>query len=266
MENFFNTTQNASEFASVVSELVTLNDENLAERVMQTNDVQNALLMLDQQLNSGKMKRPDEACAVVTLDFDNVYEKVFLNVPIIDFLRHRADILCIDYLFDCYDVDRIRQQAVSHYDTDKCFIWLCRKLGTNYCSERETFIRDTTSFKILDSCAKSGTGAYAVLVEITGIEDNEPIGNVYMLNLMEYVREIQYSAVWQKAHKVTYQDGHTQIFSLDSKISWYMDHGPAIFDEPIPESEAALAQILRSHKARRQSCVEKAMKEAQTHG
>ena len=202
---------------------------------------------------------------IITMDQDNVYMKAFLNVPVIDFLRQRADILCVDYLFD-YDIDRVRKQAASQNDTDTRFVWLCRTLGTNYCSEREAFIRDTASFKTLVSCANSGTNPYALLVELTGMKDNEPLGNAYMLNLAEYVREVQYSAVWQKAHKVTYQDGHVETFSLDSKISWYRDHGHVVSDEPIPESETALAQILRSHKARRQSCVEKAMKEAQTHG
>jgi hypothetical protein len=191
----------------------------------------------------------------ITMDYDNVYEKAFLNVPIIDFLRQRADILCVDYLFD-YDVDRVRNQAASQNDTDKRFIWLCRTLGTNYCSEREAFIRDTASFKTLVSCANSGTNPYALLVELTGMNDNEPIGNAYMLNLAEYVREVQYSAIWQVGHKVTYQDGHVQTFSVDSKISWYRDHGHVVSDEPIPESEAALLRVLKNHANRRKNCVD----------
>ena len=193
---------------------------------------------------------------VITMDHDNVYEKVFLNVQVLDFLRRGVELLCIDYAFDRYDAEKINERAKQPDAANRVFIWLCRPHGTNICSERNAFIKDTGSYKTLLACATPFVSAYALLVEITGVVDGEPTGNVYKLNLAEYVREVQYSAVWQKAHKVTYDDGHTQTFSLDSKISWYPDHGHVVSDEPIPESETALLRVLKNHANRRKNCVE----------
>lgn len=199
--------------------------------------------------------------SIVTISYDSVYEKAYLNIPIIDFLRQGADILCVGYDFDGFDVANICDLAHKPDPAERTFIWLCRVHGTNYCSEREVFIKNTRSHDTLVACATPFVSAYALLVEITGENDGQPIGNIYRLNLAEFAREVQMKAIWQKAHKVTYQDGHTQTFSLDANISWYRDHGHVVSDEPIPESEAALAQVLDSYKNRRRECVEAAMKE-----
>lgn len=42
-----------TELSALVSELLALNDENLAKRVMETNDVQNALIALERMLKEG---------------------------------------------------------------------------------------------------------------------------------------------------------------------------------------------------------------------
>lgn len=42
-----------TELAGLVAELLTLNDENLAKRVIETNDVQNALIALEKMLKEG---------------------------------------------------------------------------------------------------------------------------------------------------------------------------------------------------------------------
>lgn len=202
----------------------------------------------------------------ITMEIDNVYEKVFLNVSIIDFLRHGTELLCIDYDFDSYDKNMILTLAAMPEPANRTFIWLCRNHGTNFCSEREAFINNTHSHKTLLACVTPFVCAYALLVEITGEQDGQPIGNIYKLNLAEYVQEIHAKVIWQKEHKSTYEDGYSMILPLGTSIGWLRDHGHLITDEPIPESEAALAQILRGHKVRRQSCVKKATKEDQTHG
>lgn len=261
MKNQIDVENGASAFARIVSELVTLNDENLAERVMQTNEVQNALLTLDHRLNADRKKSQNEANTVITLGYDSVYEKVYLNVPVLDFLRRGMELLCcVEYDFDRFDAEKIRELVQQPDAASRAFIWLCRSHGTNICSEREAFIRDTGSFKTLVACSTPFVSAYALLVEITGELDGQPIGNIYKLDLAEYVREIQMKTVWQKEHKCTYEDGHTLILPLHSFTPWLRGHGGVVSDEPIPESEAAVKALLNNHQNRRKACVEAALK------
>lgn len=198
---------------------------------------------------------------IITMEYDNVYEKVFPNVPILDFLRRGVDLLCIDYAFDRYDAEKIRERAKQPDPANRIFIWLCRTYGTNICSERESFITNTASNKALLACATPFVSAYALLVEITGEADGEPVGNIYKLNLAEYVREIQTQAIWQKEHRSIYEDGYSQILPLHSVVPWLRGHGTIVSDEPIPESEAALLRVLKNHANRRKNCVELAQNE-----
>ena len=111
---------------------------------------------------------------IITMDYDDVYEKVFLNVSIPDFLNRGMDLLCSVMPYDYFGATNIYSLA-KRYDTNgHVFIWLCRSNGYNFCSEREAFIKDTCSYKTLVACATPFVSAYALLVEITGEVDGEP--------------------------------------------------------------------------------------------
>lgn len=202
---------------------------------------------------------------IITADFDDVYEKVFLNVSIPDFLNRGMDLLCSVIPYDFFGAQTIYSLAKLYDTNGRVFIWLCRSSGYNLCSEREAFIKDTGSYKTLVACATPFVSAYALLVEITGELEGKPIGNIYKLNLAEYVREIQSKVVWQKEHKCTYKDGYTLTLPLGTSVSWLRDHGTIVSDDPIPESETALLRVLKNHTNRRSDCVAKALMEGKQH-
>ena len=110
------------------------------------------------------------------------------------------------YKSDFYadDVKKLRDAASKQERDDKCFLWLCRTHGTWLLNERSVFIRNTfehNTFVFYADNHLGGVLAYAV--EVTGMDGDTVIGNLYSLDYVRHAAHVSTAAITPERHEYT---------------------------------------------------------------
>lgn len=127
---------------------------------------------------------------------DNVYRECHMNIPIIPFLEKRMGQSLRLYEED-WNIDKKMFQDAARTDSakGKSFFWICRNSGTYCAAEQDVFIEDTTANQ---HCrfykARPYETVHAFIIEVTGMQINQVMGNVYQLDCSNYAMEVNRSA------------------------------------------------------------------------
>ncbi len=183
-----------------------------------------------------------------------LYGLKFEGVDLFDVMGSIVDSHVEHYRSD-FDIDRqILLEAAGKKDrADRTWLWLCRTCGTWLLRERDVFIcgtRENQTFRFYAEQSPEGVTAYAV--EVSGMEGDAVIGNLYTLDYARHYRHVVSAA--QKAGGIlfVYEDGQklkpadSHIYGCDDE-----DYGKFRHFEFQPESMDSLAQILAGERSRR---------------
>ena len=130
----------------------------------------------------------------------------FMGVDILGTMGSIVDAHTQFYKTDFYDVDvrYLRDAATKQERDDRCFLWLCRTHGTWLLNERSVFIRNTfehNTFVFYADNHLGGVLAYAV--EVTGMDGDTVIGNLYSLDYVRHAAHVSTAAITPERYEHT---------------------------------------------------------------
>lgn len=154
-----------------------------------------------------------------------------------------------------FDIDRkiLTEAAGRHDRTERTYLWLCRTMGTWLLSERDVFIRNTREYNTFSFYAEQASeGVIAYAVEVTGMDGNAVIGNLYTLDYLLQYRYVVSSAVNPGSVLFVYENGQ-RVKSVDTPIYGYddTDFGKFQYFEFQPESSSSLSWLLSDERRKR---------------
>ena len=186
----------------------------------------------------------------------DLYGMKFEGVDLLSIMGSIVDIHVEHYRCD-FDLDRkILTEAAGKKDrSEHTYLWLCRTCGTWLLSERNVFIRDTREYNTFNFYAEQASkGVIAYAVEVTGIEGDTVIGNLYTLDYLMYYKYVSSAAVKAGSVLFVYENGQ-RVKPADTHIYGYddADYGKFQYFEFQPEDTDSLKWLLSGEHSRRKA-------------
>lgn len=154
-----------------------------------------------------------------------------------------------------FDIDKkILRDAIGKQEQERTFVWLCYTRGTWLFYERDVFIKDTWEHNTVELYAeKADEYTYAFIIEVTGIDNGEVIGNVYAFNYDAFYMNVQNRALDAAYVMAQYEHG-VRIKDANTVIVGYPDeeYGKFQFLQYLPYSEQELIELLHREKQERE--------------
>lgn len=178
----------------------------------------------------------------------------FKDVDILKSMETIVNIHTKHYQSDfAIDKQILAQAAMSCNAADKSFIWLCRTCGTWCLNERNVFIKDTREHNTFCYYAdNTDDNILSYIIELNNLEKDRIVGNIVYLGYHEYYKHVKAISVPSGGTKMVYEHGERieETFSPLSKGS-DPEFGKLLSFESLPKDTAALIQVLRDEKHRR---------------
>ena len=177
-------------------------------------------------------------------------KRKFENVDIIDSLRIITDRNTRAYKEDLdYDIEKLRYCSAKG---EKWFMWMSREHGTYCFSEWDVWLRETPQNITWRYYAKDyfdGVKAFLVEVKSSG---EKLIGNLYELDYLENIKEIEKAAFDAKYVDFIYKEGtRRRVYQGSMTKRRYMDepdeeYGVCQTYQLLPENEEEYRSFLRN--------------------
>ncbi len=158
-----------------------------------------------------------------------------------------------------FEIDReiIRKAAVDPEPERRCLLWLSRPCGTECFFERDAYIRESYAHHawVYHAGTEGTFAAYAV--EITGLRDGKPVGNLYELDFRRHAARLKFQALPAQSVDLVFSDGYAACCGYAEYVKSIYGlaalHGEITRKSLHPEDEHALEAILRKARAERQA-------------
>lgn len=151
-----------------------------------------------------------------------------------------------------FDTDKDILRAAAE-TAPRAFLWLCRSMGTWLLNERNVFLkatRESNTFRFYQEQTREPIILFAV--EVTGLDDDAVIGNLYSLDYRRHYRHVL--AESQKASAVMhYEDGDRIIPAENVALHDDAEFGRLLDWDYLAESENDLAALLWKEQQHRAS-------------
>lgn len=110
------------------------------------------------------------------------------NINLLEAMQRIADIFMAEFKTDFDDDVRVLKEAAADEESPKTYIWLCRKTGTWLLNETNVFLKDTPQYNTFMFYIEQGLKdtARCFTVEITGLDGENVIGNLYFHDYRKY--------------------------------------------------------------------------------
>lgn len=89
-----------------------------------------------------------------------------------------------------YDIEMFQRAAAEPDGENNRLLWLSRPSGTECFRERDAFVKETSSHNSWSYYAATKDNILAYAVEITGMENGKPMGNLYELDYRRQVAQL----------------------------------------------------------------------------
>lgn len=150
-----------------------------------------------------------------------------------------------------YDRELILQ-AAAH--PKQYLLWLSRPCGTECFYERDVYIKESYAHHAWVYHAEKRGPCIAYAVEITGLRDGRPVGNLYPLDLQRHAARIKREALSAQTVTLIFSDGAEVCCGYaDRNQNQIARRGEVVGELLHPEDEHTLDAILHNARADRQS-------------
>lgn len=93
-----------------------------------------------------------------------------------------------------YDIEMFQRAATEPDGNNNHLIWFSRQSGTECFVERNTHIKDTSAYNTCQYYADTKDTILAYAVDITGMENGKPMGNLYELDYRKQAAQLKQAA------------------------------------------------------------------------
>jgi hypothetical protein len=124
---------------------------------------------------------------------NKIYEDCKLNIPVIPHLEKHMGYCARMYEEDISICRRTLYQAAKIAPKEpQTLFWICHSNGIHCAAEQDVFIRDTTAnHNSTSTFPRTDDEVHAFIVEVTGMNGKEVMGNVYKLNREAYAIDVR---------------------------------------------------------------------------
>lgn len=178
----------------------------------------------------------------------------FSNLDVIKFTERLVQKYVKHYQSD-FDINKeiLRDAVDKQEQQERTFVWLCHTRGTWIFYERDVFIKDTWEYNTIELyMEKTDEHTDAFIIEVTGIDNEKVMGNVYALNYDTFYMNVQKRALnaayvmAQYEHGIRIKDAHTVIVGYPDE-----EYGKFQFLQYLPYSEQEMIELLHREKQER---------------
>ena len=157
-----------------------------------------------------------------------------------------------------FDVKSFRHIAQSLFPERKPLYWLSRPSGTWCFQERNIFIRDSDAFHTWQFYKDTRDTILAYTVEITGMENNKVVGNLYTQDYRAVAEHIEKNAVPASSVLIQFENQHdTMKFDYEyynaHRLSIHAQFGRAEKFRLEPKNPQQLKWFLQNERIYRQN-------------
>lgn len=180
----------------------------------------------------------------------------FENVDIIAALGAVVAKNTVGYKTDFeYDKESFIKAAESPNTEDRNFLWLSRRNGTECFTERDAFINTTEAHNHWTYYEGQDAQLVPFAVEITGMENGHPVGNLYELDHSRHVQQVKQDAIAPESVLLTFKNGEQKRFAYDEYNGHFQQiqqtHGRVVDVRHEVHDESALQAVLgKQHENR----------------
>ncbi len=183
--------------------------------------------------------------------------KQYRDIDILSFLEEQMR-QNTRYYQDNFEIDKkiFARAAASENPEDKTIFWMSRTHGTNCVKEHDVFIQDTSAHKTWCYYGEqTNENVVAFAVEVKGEKQGVIKGNVYEMDYLASIVEVEDRAVKPLKEVHTFEDGfeYHKPFDRSNSIVYSLmeEHGPVKETRTVPADEKELAYILADDKENR---------------
>ena len=132
-------------------------------------------------------------------------------------------------------------------------LWLSRPCGTECFYERDVYIRDSYAHHAWVYHAETRESCIAYAVEVTGLRDGRPMGNLYPLDLRRHAASVKREALPAQTVTLIFSDGaEVRCEYVGYNQTLTAQHGAVVRELLHPEDEHTLDDILCKVRAERE--------------
>lgn len=176
-----------------------------------------------------------------------IYLQKFETIDLIETLRSIAGQNIVhcpnDFLAD---IDCLTNYAAGNDSEMKKLFWHTSSYGTHLEPQRDTFISGTGSYNTWTRYVRPDMHGFAI--EITGMEGDHILGNVYVLDHQKHIEHVRHVALPANTVTLRYDDGRKTTVSIgeydDDRHRLMSESGCVTSLRFHPDSEGTLADVL----------------------